>query len=253
MFITRSHSQPEPATDRVSALILVAHGDRGGEGDNQAVLEHAARVKRSAPLWEVKAGVLNGSPSLEDALAGVAAFNRIHILPMLMSEGYFTETVIPSRLKAATKSGELNQPIVHPAIGVSDAVSDLVARLAAEGAAKIGCRSAAITVLLAGHGARTNSRARQAIEEHAQALRAKRTFARIDAAYLEEGPFLADAIRGLNRPTVVIGMFISDGLHAGEDTPALLRQAPTDRVHYTGAIGAHPALSDLIARQLNSD
>ena len=45
-------------------------------------------------------------------------------------------------------------------------------------------------------------------------------------------------------------MFISDGLHAGEDVPALLKQAPCNAVHYTGAIGAHPAMSEIIAREV---
>lgn len=253
MSITRSHSQPAPATDRVPALILVAHGDRGGEGENRAVFDHAARLKRSVPSWEVRAGVLNGNPSLEDALAGAAAFESIHVVPMLMSEGYFTETVIPSRLSAVRRDGEPDRFIVHPAIGVTHAVSDLAASLAREGAAHIGCLPGQVAVLLAGHGARTNGRARQAIEEHARYLRAKDTFARVDTAYLEEAPFLTDVVAKLNCPTVVVGMFISDGLHAGEDVPALLKQAPCHRIHYTGAIGGHPALSDMIAREVISN
>jgi len=202
------------------------------------------------PEWEVRTGVLNGIPSFEDALNETGGFDGVHILPLMMSEGYFTETVIPSRLSANGAGGGWRQVTMHAAIGVSSAVADLAARMACDGAAKLAITPRQVAVLLVGHGARTNERARQTIEQHARTLRAKRIFDRVDTAYLEEPPLLQDAMHGLTQATVAVGMFISDGLHAGEDVPALLKQAPCNAVHYTGAVGAHPAMSEIIAREV---
>ena len=104
MSTTRSHFRPAPATEGPAArpdgaaLILVAHGDRGGDRSNGALRAHAARLAKSAQWPAVEIALLSGAPRLEDAVAKLRHFDHIHVFPLLMSEGYFTDTVIPDRL-----------------------------------------------------------------------------------------------------------------------------------------------------------
>ena len=50
-------------------------------------------------------------------------------------------------------------------------------------------------------------------------------FSAVTTAYLEEPPFLQDMMGRLDGPTVVVGMFASDGLHAGEDLPEAMEES----------------------------
>ena len=229
-------------------MILVAHGERGGEGTNQSLYCHAGRLSRALPLVHVAVGLLNGRPSLEDALDEVRACGTVHVIPFLMSEGYFTDTVIPSRL---TSRHPDEQCILHAPIGVSKTLTALIDQHARAGAVKLGLRPAETTVLLVGHGAKGNRRARLAIEAHAVALRQAGVFADVSAAFLEETPFLDETLAALAGPTVVVGMFVSGGLHAGEDVPEAVKQAVHVPVFYTGAIGEHPAMSDIVLEQIS--
>lgn len=253
MYTTRSRSRPAPATEcarprpATTAAILVAHGDRGGDGSNGAVKAVAARLVRDLPLKDVAVGLLNGDPSVEDAVASVSACDRVHVFPFLMSEGYFTDNVIPVRLQAASSGQRF---ILHRPLGTSAALTGLIEREARKGAASLGVPVEDVAVILAGHGAKSNARARQTIELHAEALRDAAEFSSVKAVYLEEAPFLEHAFDGLAHPSVVVGMFISDGLHAGEDVPEAIQRLAQMPAHYTGAIGTGTGISDIVAWEL---
>lgn len=250
MSTTRSRSRRAPAIEARApgaggaALILVAHGERGGAGDNGTVRAHAERLAQSAPFRHVGVGLLNGRPGLDDALAGAGSCEAVHVFPFLMSEGYFTDTVIPQRLRSGRSP---RRCILHRPLGVSRALTPLIADQARRGGEELGVAAHDLSVLLAGHGAKSNRRAREAVELHADALRRTADVATVATAYLEEAPFLEDALRDLTAPTVVVGMFMSGGLHAGEDVPRAMRRAARVPAYYTGAIGAHWSVSDIVA------
>lgn len=250
MSTTRLHSRPAPATEGAglradgSALILVAHGDRGGDRSNGALRAHAARLAQSAQWPAVEIALLSGAPRLEDAVENLRHFDHIHVFPMLMSEGYFTDTVIPDRLGRGTGSERF---VLHRPLGRSAELTRLATDEALKGCSALGFASGEVTVLLAGHGAKSNSRARLAIEVHASEMRSAGIFSAVATAYLEEPPFLQDMMGRLEGPTVVVGMFASDGLHAGEDLPEAMEQSLRAPAYYTGAIGAHPKISDIVA------
>jgi sirohydrochlorin ferrochelatase len=76
-----------------------------------------------------------------------------------------------------------------------------------------------------------------------------RRFASVSTAFLEEEPFLEDALRTSNAPTIVAGFFFGDGMHAAEDVPDAIAETCANAV-YTGAIGDSPAIARLIATAL---
>ena len=71
-------------------------------------------------------------------------------------------------------------------------------------------------------------------------------FKAIDVAFLEEEPFVEPVLAVTKAPTVVAGFFFGDGLHAGEDVPAAIRETGAQAI-YAGSIGASRRIPELIA------
>ncbi len=119
--------------------------------------------------------------------------------------------------------------------------------------------AAATSLFIVGHGTDRHANSSSAAREQADRLRALGEFAEVFPAFLEEPPRIADWFTLATQPhVVVVPFFIADGLHGGEDIPALLgldRNAPGPQhlhgrtISYTGAIGTDPLVADLIVEQ----
>ncbi len=95
---TRSPFRPEPATRAESeALVIAAHGDCGGNGENVLVRELAHRLRQTGCFAEVAAGYLRCEPLIEDVVAR-SECERIRIYPLFLSDGYYVREAIPKRL-----------------------------------------------------------------------------------------------------------------------------------------------------------
>jgi sirohydrochlorin ferrochelatase len=106
-------------------------------------------------------------------------------------------------------------------------------------------------LLIAGHGSKLGPASATATRKAAARVAIARRFAIVATAFLEEEPFVEDALRGNPTPTVIAGFFFGDGLHAGDDIPEIIAEAGAHAV-YTGAIGNNPAVAPLIAAALLS-
>ncbi len=248
MFTTRSHSQPAPATDRDAAadaaIVLVAHGERGGAGDNGVLRDCASRLRALMPGSDVRYCVLNGEPGVEAALSGLTPDCPLRVFPFFMSEGYFTQTAIP---KAFSGAGQVT---IHRPLGAVGGVADLVAAIAREGALRLGHAPADVTVVLAAHGSASNTHAHTAIDRLRSALAAREEFASVSTGYLEEEPFIEAVLQETACPTVAVGMFAGEGLHSAEDLPRLLGNASGADCIYTGPVAARSEVAALIANEL---
>lgn len=244
------------------SVVIVAHGDRGGPDPgsgsgarrNQALERHRAHLAKNGAFRHVAAGVLKGSPTLEDAVAEARAASpkAIAFYPFFMADGYFVKNVLPQRLVdygLALPHHSL-QPLGH----VPKLVDMIVAQaLACAFDAQIEAKQARL--LLAGHGSKYGPASANATRAAAQNVKGTHAnaFAEVDVAFLEEAPFLRDQLAGATRTTIVSGFFNGDGLHAGEDVPAALREAATcggSQTIYTGPIGAAAEISDLIQAEI---
>jgi hypothetical protein len=75
------------------------------------------------------------------------------------------------------------------------------------------------------------------------------SFQCVAVSFLEEPPFLEDALAGDHPPTIVSGFFFGDGLHAGEDVPAAISVTGA-RAVYAGPVGSSGGIPALISRAL---
>ncbi len=226
------------------ALVLAAHGDRGGEAPNRTLLAHRDRLAATAAFRSVSAGVFRGDPSLTDALqaADRSQASQILVFPMFMAAGYFTGTVLPSRIAEAG----LCLPIsILPPLGLDPSLPPMMLKQAVAAATGAVLEPRHSRLLVVGHGSAGARASAKSTERVACWLRKTATFAYTETAFLEEEPFLATQLNGRHPPTVVFGFFAGDGLHAAEDVPGAITTASADAV-YAGPVGPSLQIADLI-------
>jgi len=237
---TRSPFRTAPATD---AALLVVHGSPSDDAPQQAaVAELADHVADRLPGWRVE-GTTLATPGLLDA-----ALDRLSgplIVPVFMADGWFTRTQLPERIAAAGHGG-LAQ--LAP-LGTRPAFHALALDAALRGCAAHGLNPAAVTVVLAAHGARKHPAPAAATHRAAAHMRAARRFRAVRPAFVEEAPFLADVLGDADAPALCLPYF---ALAAGHVTGDLAEAAAA--AGFTGPIlphlGAHPGLPALIATAL---
>ncbi len=244
---TRSLFRTAPVTEplRRGDLVIVAHGARGGDGNNRALVDLAARIADRGVFDRVRAGVLKGSPSIETALSG-ASSARPEVYPLFMSDGYCVREALPARLRAAGRSGQIHRPF-----GLEPGLAALIARHAVRTLERQGVDHLRARLLLIGHGSSKSGDSRAATEWQAARLRTLGRFAEVRSAYLENAPFLPEVLAGLPAgPCVVVGFFSGAGLHAAEDVPQAIAAHGRDDIVYAGPVTAAPEAAGLIVRSL---
>lgn len=229
--------------------IVVGHGERGRDFSNAILRGHAKAVGDALPAIPVAAGVLSGLPTVEAALAKVAnsGARTILVYPYFMAAGFFVGTKIPKRIAEAGFAGRCR--VLAP-LGADPGLPPLIMRKAIDVAeTQLEKPASQCRLLLAGHGSKVSRASAEATEAVATELRAAGRFASVVTAFLEEAPFLTDVVAADAKPTVIVGFFNGDGLHAGEDVPEAMADA-IGPVAYTGAIGGMPEVAGLIANAI---
>src|SRR5947199_5753434 len=84
-----------------SALLIVGHGSTVNPDSSSPTLAHAAEIRRRKIFAQVECAFWKEEPSLRDALflfdpQGVP---EVYVVPNFISEGYFTQTVVPRELE----------------------------------------------------------------------------------------------------------------------------------------------------------
>lgn len=229
---------------RDTALVLAAHGDRGGEAPNGLLLAHRDRLHAAGVFLGVTAGVIKGEPSLEEALTAASGTGatRLAVFPMFMADGYFTRTVLPERIAAL---GIAVPCTLLPPLGLQPELPDLMLTDALATADRSGIDPGGARLLVVGHGSKLGPASADATRAVAEAIGRSAPFQRVETAFLEEPQFLADALGGAPVPTVISGFFSGEGMHAAEDVPRAMAQSGCPAV-YAGPIGASQALAGLI-------
>jgi sirohydrochlorin cobaltochelatase len=259
-----------------AALVVLGHGTTLNDDSAAPVLQHAAELRRRKIFGEVRASFWKQSPQIIKVLAEISA-PRIFIVPLFISEGYFSTQVIPQelgfqfpdRLSLVTRHSSL---IYCRPVGSHDLMTQVILARAAEVVKQFpfprAPKPAEITLFIAGHGTERNANSRKAIERQAELIRARNLYAGVHDIFMEEEPRIGDCYSiAQTRNIVVVPFFISDGLHAAEDIPVLLGEPerlvkerhaagqptwrnPTEKhgklVWYSPSVGTEPLLADVI-------
>ena len=80
-----------------SALVLLGHGTIQNAESCAPVFQHAAELRRQGLFAEVREAFWKQPPLLPDVLSSLTAA-RLFLVPLFISEGFFSEQVIPGGL-----------------------------------------------------------------------------------------------------------------------------------------------------------
>ena len=250
-----------------TALLIVAHGSTVNSNSSAPTLAHAAEIRRRRIFADVQCAFWKEEPSLRDARFFFAdeTMHEVFVVPNFISEGYFTQTVIPREL-------ELDGPITTRTngqiwiycepVGNNPLVTELLLARAHEIAPDVEPSETAL--LIVAHGTELNDNSAVAAKREAERIRARGEFATVGNAYMEESPLIAEWDKLTNAPNViVVPFFIADGLHSYGDIPRLLGIGCTGMdvfrknphrvrgrsLYYGKAIGTDPRFADIIIEQ----
>jgi sirohydrochlorin cobaltochelatase len=258
-----------------AGLLIVGHGSTVNPDSSVPTLAHAAEIRRRQIFAQVQCAFWKEEPSLRDArfLFDPGPIREVRVVPNFISEGYFTQTVIPREL-------ELNGRITKRAngqtwnyaepVGNHPSVTDLLVQRAREIAPSV--PETDTSLLIVAHGTDLNENSAVAAKREAEKIRGLGRYANVLNVYMEEFPLVSDWRVLTSTPNVVVvPFFISDGLHSYEDIPRLLgiaeerstsvanrksevfRREPyriDDRsLFYASSIGTDPRVADIIVEQ----
>ena len=209
-----------------SALLIVAHGSTVNPDSSAPTLAHSAEIRRRRIFADVECAFWKEEPSFRDALFffDPESIREVYVVPNFISEGYFTQTVVPREL-------ELNDPTTRRAdgqiwkycqpVGNHPMMTELLLKRASEVAPH--ADPGETSLLIVAHGTDLNENSAVAAKREAEKIRAIGKYATVLNAYMEEPPLVSDW-RKLTKTSnvVVVPFFISDGLHSYEDIPILL-------------------------------
>ena len=259
-----------------AGLLIVGHGSTLNPDSSAPTLAHAAEIRRRNVFAGVQCAFWKEEPSLRDArfLFGPDRNLEVCVVPNFISEGYFTETVIPRELELAgktTKRANGQTWYYGEPVGNHPLMTDLLVQRAREIAPGIAETEASL--LIVAHGTDLNENSAVAAKREAAKIRALNRYANVLNVYMEEQPLVSDWQLLTSTPNViVVPFFISDGLHSYQDIPALLGIADErstsakdnevfrgepyrvdDRsLFYASSIGTDPRIADIIVEQAAS-
>jgi sirohydrochlorin cobaltochelatase len=224
-----------------SALLILGHGSTVNPDSSAPTLAHAAEIRRQGIFRDIRCAFWKEEPSLRDALFlfDPDEIRDVYVVPNFISEGYFTQTVIPREL-------ELTGPMTTRAtgqawhycapVGNNPSVTKLLLRGAKEVAPKID--PAQTSLLIVAHGTDLNENSAVAAKREADKIRALGEYAVVLNVYMEEPPLVSDWEKLTNtKNVVVVPFFISDGLHSYQDIPVLLGIVPKQSAAGSGSGG----------------
>lgn len=265
---------------RAGALVIVGHGSTLNPDSSAPTLDHAETIRKQGIFAEVVCAFWKEEPGMREVLRMVDS-EEIHVVPNFISEGYFTQQVIPRELglegrttllPALTPGGPARRVHYCDPVGVHPSMVRLLLARATEVAPDAPRAESALIIV--GHGTGLNENSTKAIKDAVELIRQSDAgFAQVMDAYMEEAPLVAEWDQLTTAAhVIVVPFFIADGLHSFQDIPVLLgieeeitaaasrlsvfKQNPHDlrgrKLYYSSAIGTEPLLADVILDQVKA-
>jgi len=261
----------------MQALVIAAHGSHLNPDSARPAFDHADGIRATGAFDEVREAFWKEEPAFREALRTVAP-EEVFLVPLFVSEGYFTERVIPREFRlddwdpelwdsdgtsashATLEAADTGQTVHYCGpVGTHDAMSEVIVRRAASitGDPHVG---EGFGLAVVGHGTERNENSAKAIEYHADRIAAMDRFDEVQALFMDEEPAVDDVTDVFaTEDVVVVPLFVADGYHTREDIPedmgltedhregwATPATVDGHRLWYAGAIGTEALLAEVV-------
>ncbi|MBG88799.1 MAG: cobalamin biosynthesis protein CbiX [Verrucomicrobiales bacterium] len=264
-------------------LVLVGHGSALNGEFSMPTNRQAAELRSRKVFGQVLEAFWQTEPDLSGVLRG-AAGRRVFIVPMFLSEGYFTEEVIPREMgfeclgeKQYSRSQTIGEQDVYCCgpVGTHETMTEVLLA-SAQGVIEQhpfprAPKPADCSLFVAGRGTSNNENSRKVIESHVELIGERGIYRDVHASFMEEDPKIeACWTKAETKNLVMVPFFISAGPHSYEHIPKMLGEPermvrkrldadqptwrnPTERngkrLWYSRCIGDEPTLADVILQR----
>ena len=261
----------------MQALVIVAHGSHLNPDASAPTYRHADTVRATDAFDEVRTAFWKEEPSFREVLRTLES-EEVYVVPMFISEGYFTEQVIPRELRlegwdvaawdsdgtsatnATLGASDVGKTVHYCGpVGTHDAMSEVVIRRA-ETVTDDPDVGPEFGLAVVGHGTERNENSAKAIHYHANRIRETDRFEEVQALFMDEDPEVDDLTEYFQSSDVVlVPLFIADGYHTQEDIPEdvgltddyregydVPAEVDGTRVWYAGAVGTEDLMADVV-------
>ena len=178
----------------------------------------------------------------------------VYVVPAFISEGYFTQQVIPRELGLEgplTRKGEKTVRYAGP-LGTFKGMPDVILERT-EDLMRGRELSGRTALVLLGHGTDLNKNSGGVIYLNAGRLRERGNYDLVEVGFLDQDPEIGVVVDRIEAQNVIlIPLFIAEGWHTRETIPedlglrgeVTLRDDKT--IFYGAPVGTHPSMANLI-------
>ncbi len=235
------------------ALVIVGHGSHLNEDSSLPVYEHACRIRETAEFDEVVECFWKEEPSMRHELDTIES-EHLYVVPAFISEGYFTQQVIPRELGLEgplSRKGEKTVRYAGP-LGTFEGMPDVILERTEDlmRGREVSGRTA---LVLLGHGTDLNKNSGGVVYLNAGRIRERGIYDLVEVGFLDQDPEIGGVVDRIAAPNVIlIPLFIAEGWHTRETIPddlglmgeVTLRDDKT--IFYGAPVGTHPSMANLI-------
>jgi len=238
----------------MKALVIVGHGSHLNGDSSLPVYEHAQRIRGSGEFDEVVECFWKEEPSMRHVLDTVES-EEVYVVPAFISEGYFTQQVIPRELGLTGPLSRVGTKTVHYAgpLGTFEGMPDVILERTDDlmRGREVSGRTA---LVLLGHGTDLNKNSGGVIYLNAGRIRERGIYDLVEVGFLDQEPEIGGVVDGVEAENaILIPVFIAEGWHTRETIPedlGLTGEVTTrdgKTIYYGAPVGTHPSMANLIA------
>jgi sirohydrochlorin cobaltochelatase len=237
----------------MKALVIVGHGSHLNEDSSLPVYEHAQHIRETGEFDEVVECFWKEEPSMRHVLDTVES-DEVYVVPAFISEGYFTQQVIPRELGLdgpVTRKGSKTVRYAGP-LGTFEGMPEVILERTRDlmRGKEVSGRTA---LVLLGHGTDLNKSSGGVIYLNAGRIRERGIYDLVEVGFLDQEPEIGEVVANVEAENVVlIPVFIAEGWHTRETIPedlgltgvVTVREDKT--IFYGAPVGTHPSMAGLI-------
>ncbi len=248
----------------MQALIIIGHGSHLNAESSAPVYAHAAALRRTGVFDEVRECFWKEEPSMREVFDLVEA-DQVYVVPLFISEGYFTEEVIPRELglsgPAPSVTRKLGKTIHYTGpVGTHPSMAEMILRRAEETAGLDAERARRAGLIIIGHGTERNSNSSEVIYRVSRQAGEAGVFGHVKTGFLDQEPEVGDVLDGMEEDTVVlVPFFVAEGWHTQETIPddlGINRPAVTTVtekdgrvIFYAAPVGTFPEIAEIVLQR----
>jgi sirohydrochlorin cobaltochelatase len=186
----------------------------------------------------------------------------VYVVPLFISEGYFTEEVIPRELgldgPAPSVTRKLGRTIHYAKpVGTHPSMASMILRRAEESAGLTDEQARHAGLIIIGHGTERNSNSAEVIYRVSREADAAGVFGRVRTGFLDQEPEVGAVLEEMReRQVVLVPFFVAEGWHTQETIPddlginrpaiSPLTEKDGRSIFYAAPVGTFPEIARIV-------